>query len=113
MPDNASVTGEPGELTERVRFALESGDLDAIRDLLDPGARWGAASSSVLRYASQPTGAIAHRRVRRGTGMATGAQIAAFGVALSGDCGSRVADQIGRLRAQEPGSATITDRSDF
>ena len=29
-------------LKERVRFALESGDLDAIRDLLDPGARWGA-----------------------------------------------------------------------
>ena len=42
MPDNASATGEPGELTERVRFALESGDLDAIRDLLDPSARWGA-----------------------------------------------------------------------
>ena len=42
MPDNASATGEPAGLTERVRFALESGDLDAIRDLLDPGARWGA-----------------------------------------------------------------------
>src|SRR6516164_2961178 len=42
MPDNASVTGEPAELTDRVRFALESGDLDAIRDLLNPGARWGA-----------------------------------------------------------------------
>ena len=45
--------------------------------------------------------------------MAADAQIAAFGVASSGDCGSRVADQIGRLRAQEPGSATITDRSGF
>jgi hypothetical protein len=32
--------GRPG--FERVRLALESGDLDAIRDLLDPGARWGA-----------------------------------------------------------------------
>jgi SnoaL-like domain len=42
MPDNASATREPAELTERVRLALESGDLDAIRDLLDPGARWGA-----------------------------------------------------------------------
>jgi hypothetical protein len=42
MPDNASATTEPTELTERVRLALESGDLDAIRDLLDPGARWGA-----------------------------------------------------------------------
>jgi hypothetical protein len=41
MPD-ASATQEPAALTERVRFALESGDLDAIRDLLDPGARWGA-----------------------------------------------------------------------
>jgi SnoaL-like domain len=42
MPDNASATGEPTRLTERVTLALESGDLDAIRDLLDPGARWGA-----------------------------------------------------------------------
>jgi len=42
MPDDATATQEPVALTERVRFALESGDLDAIRDLLDPGARWGA-----------------------------------------------------------------------
>jgi SnoaL-like protein len=42
MPDNASATGEPARLTERVTLALESGDLDAIKDLLDPGARWGA-----------------------------------------------------------------------
>jgi ketosteroid isomerase-like protein len=42
MPDKASAAGEPARLTERVRLALESGDLDAIRDLLDPGARWGA-----------------------------------------------------------------------
>ena len=42
MPDDASATGVPAGLTERVRFALESGDLDVIRDLLDPGARWGA-----------------------------------------------------------------------
>jgi hypothetical protein len=42
MPDDASPTGQPAGLTERVRLALESGDLGAIRDLLDPGARWGA-----------------------------------------------------------------------
>lgn len=42
MPDNASATGAPAGLIERVRLALESGDLDAIRDLLDPAARWGA-----------------------------------------------------------------------
>jgi SnoaL-like domain len=42
MPDDASATQGPDTLAERVRFALESGDLDAIRDLLDPGARWGA-----------------------------------------------------------------------
>ena len=42
MSDNASATAEPAKLTERVRLALESGDLDAIRDLLDLGARWGA-----------------------------------------------------------------------
>ena len=42
MPEDASATGEPTELAERVRLALESGDLDAIRDLLDPSARWGA-----------------------------------------------------------------------
>jgi ketosteroid isomerase-like protein len=40
--DQASAAEQPAELTERVRLALESGDLDAIRDLLDPGARWGA-----------------------------------------------------------------------
>ena len=38
---DTSATGEPARLTERVRLALESGDLDAIRELLDPGARWG------------------------------------------------------------------------
>jgi SnoaL-like domain len=42
MPENASATGGPAGLAERVRLALESGDLDAIRGLLDPGARWGA-----------------------------------------------------------------------
>jgi hypothetical protein len=42
MPDNASAVGDPAGLAERVRLALESGDLNAIRDLLDPGARWGA-----------------------------------------------------------------------
>jgi SnoaL-like protein len=42
MPDNGRAAGESAELTQRVRFALESGDLGAIRDLLDPGARWGA-----------------------------------------------------------------------
>ncbi len=42
MPDNSSAAGGPAGLTERVRLALEAGDLDAIRDLLDPGARWGA-----------------------------------------------------------------------
>ena len=42
MPDDASAAGEPAELSERVRLALESGDLGAIRDLLDPDARWGA-----------------------------------------------------------------------
>ena len=42
MADNASAAGEPPRLAEPVTLALESGDLDAIRDLLDPGARWGA-----------------------------------------------------------------------
>jgi hypothetical protein len=42
MRDNASATEAPAGLTERVRLALQSGDLDAIRDLLDPAARWGA-----------------------------------------------------------------------
>lgn len=42
MADDCGATQEPTALTERVRFALESGDLDAIRNLLDPGARWGA-----------------------------------------------------------------------
>ena len=42
MPDNASAADDSAVLAGRVRSALESGDLDAIRDLLDPGARWGA-----------------------------------------------------------------------
>jgi ketosteroid isomerase-like protein len=42
MPNDASSSGPPSGLTSRVRLALESDDLDAIRDLLDPGARWGA-----------------------------------------------------------------------
>jgi SnoaL-like domain len=42
MPGNASAMGAPAGLTERVRVALETGDPNAIRDLLDPGARWGA-----------------------------------------------------------------------
>ena len=41
MPDDASAASE-NTLSGRVRSALESGDLDEIRDLLDPGARWGA-----------------------------------------------------------------------
>ena len=42
MPDDADAATEPAALAGRVRSALESGDLDGIRDLLDPGARWGA-----------------------------------------------------------------------
>ncbi|MGH3284849.1 MAG: nuclear transport factor 2 family protein [Streptosporangiaceae bacterium] len=42
MPDEASAAEGPAVLAGRVRSALESGDLDAIRDLLDPDARWGA-----------------------------------------------------------------------
>ena len=42
MPDDASAGQALSGLIARVRFALESGDLDAIRDLLVPDARWGA-----------------------------------------------------------------------
>jgi hypothetical protein len=42
MPEDAGAAGEPTALATRVRSALESGDLDAIRNLLDPDARWGA-----------------------------------------------------------------------
>src|SRR5271156_1008336 len=42
MPDDASAAGEPAALAGRIRSALESGDLDAIRDLLGHDARWGA-----------------------------------------------------------------------
>jgi hypothetical protein len=47
MPGDASATQEPAALSERVRLALESGDVDAIRGLLDPGARWGAPEGPV------------------------------------------------------------------
>jgi hypothetical protein len=42
MPDVAGAADKPAAFAGRVRSALESGDLDAIKDLLDPGARWGA-----------------------------------------------------------------------
>jgi hypothetical protein len=42
MSDQASAAEGPAVLAGRVRSALESGDLDAIRELLDPDARWGA-----------------------------------------------------------------------
>ena len=42
MSGDASAVEEPIALAGRVRSALECGDLDAIRDLLHPGARWGA-----------------------------------------------------------------------
>ena len=42
MPGDINAGAEPGALAARVRHALESGDFDAMRDLLAPGARWGA-----------------------------------------------------------------------
>jgi hypothetical protein len=42
MPGDSSGASQLAALAGRVRYALESDDLDAIRDLLDPGARWGA-----------------------------------------------------------------------
>jgi hypothetical protein len=42
MPSNTEEPTGPAALAGRVRSALESGDLDAIRDLLDRSARWGA-----------------------------------------------------------------------
>jgi hypothetical protein len=42
MPDYASDAEVLTALTGRVRSALDSGDLDAIRDLLGHDARWGA-----------------------------------------------------------------------
>lgn len=42
MANDASAADQSTALAGRVRSALESGDLDAIRELLVPGARWGA-----------------------------------------------------------------------
>jgi hypothetical protein len=42
MPDGANAAEDPAAVAGRVRSALESGDLDAIGNLLVPGARWGA-----------------------------------------------------------------------
>jgi hypothetical protein len=61
MPDDASAAEEPAALAGQVRSALESGDLDAIRDLLDPGARWGAPQGPAT-----PTVATATRSSRGG-----------------------------------------------
>lgn len=46
MPDDSNAAVEPAALAGRVRSALESGDLDAIKDLLDPGARWARRRQS-------------------------------------------------------------------
>jgi SnoaL-like domain len=46
MPEQASTAGQPALLADRVRSALESGDLDDIRKLLAPDARWGAPGGS-------------------------------------------------------------------
>jgi ketosteroid isomerase-like protein len=54
MADDSSAAQESAALTGRVRFALESGGLDAIRNLLDPDARWGAPDG--------PTDADCHNR---------------------------------------------------
>jgi hypothetical protein len=40
--DDANATQEPAALTNESRSSLETGDLDAIRDLLVSGVRWGA-----------------------------------------------------------------------
>jgi hypothetical protein len=42
MADDASAVQGSAVLVGRIRSALESGDLYAIRDLLDHSARWGA-----------------------------------------------------------------------
>jgi len=42
MPGDVSAADGPATLAGRIRSALESGDLDAIAELLDPAARWGA-----------------------------------------------------------------------
>jgi hypothetical protein len=42
MADDASAAQGSAVLVGRIRSALESGDLYAIRDLLDHSARWGA-----------------------------------------------------------------------
>jgi ketosteroid isomerase-like protein len=39
MPDDQS---RAGGIEDRIKVALESADLTAIRDLLDPDVRWGA-----------------------------------------------------------------------
>jgi hypothetical protein len=50
LPDNASATGEPAGLAERVRFAPESGDLGVIRDLPGSAVSFGRmpATAAVL-----------------------------------------------------------------
>lgn len=46
MPAEATAAEEPASLAGRVRSALESGDLDDMRNLLAPDARWGAPGGS-------------------------------------------------------------------
>jgi len=55
VPDDASAATESAALAGRVRSALESGDLDGIRDLLDPDARWGAPEGPTTPIAATAT----------------------------------------------------------
>lgn len=45
MPDETGSAQEHAALAGQVRSALESGDPNAIRDLLAPRAKWGAPES--------------------------------------------------------------------
>jgi hypothetical protein len=45
MPSNVN---SPDELAERLRTALESSDLAAFGELLDPNARWGPRDSPAI-----------------------------------------------------------------
>ena len=96
MPDDAFAAQGPAELTERVKLALESGDLDAIKELLDPNVRWGAPegpndadchnSGQVIAWWASARAAGARAVV---TEVTTGAGTLLVGLEVAGTPGAR------------------------
>jgi hypothetical protein len=82
MPDQVGAAGQPAEFTERVRLARESGDLDAIRDLLHrcpPRAPEGPDDADCQNHCQSSRGGARRRIVVLGRRMTVDTEIGTGG----------------------------------